>query len=53
MVSNQSLTTAPYSQEAEEAVLGAVLTNPNAFLSIAAFLRAEDFFFVRHSDLEY
>lgn len=39
----------PYSQQSEEAVLGAVLTAPLAYLNIAAFLSAEDFFFVRHS----
>lgn len=39
----------PYSQQSEEAVLGAVLTAPLAYLNIAAFLSAEDFFFVRHT----
>ena len=43
------MTDAPYSQESEEAVIGAVLTAPLAYLNIAAFLSAEDFFFVRHS----
>ena len=36
------------SQEAEEALLGAVLLNPKTFLSVAAFLNAEDFFIKRH-----
>jgi replicative DNA helicase len=49
MAGNQSLIDAPYSQEAEEAVIGAVMANPNAFLSITAFLRADDFFFLRHA----
>jgi replicative DNA helicase len=40
---------APYSQEAEEAVLGAVMTNPDAFLGVASFLNAEDFYILRHS----
>ena len=40
---------APYSQEAEEAVIGAVLINPNTFLTIAAFLNQDDFYFLRHS----
>ncbi len=40
---------APYSQEAEEATLGAILVNPSAFLNIASFLKAEDFFLLRHS----
>lgn len=38
----------PYSQEAEAAVIGAVLTNPNAYFNVAAFLKAEDFFLLRH-----
>lgn len=42
---------APYSQEAEEAVIGAVLINPNAFLTVSAFLKADDFFFLRHQYL--
>lgn len=48
-MANPSLTDAPYSQEAEEAVIGAVLINPNAFLTVASFLKADDFFFLRHS----
>ncbi len=40
---------APYSQEAEEAVLGAVMVNPDAFLGVATFLKAEDFYILRHS----
>ncbi len=39
---------APYSQEAEEAVLGAVLVNPDTFLGVATFLKAEDFYILRH-----
>lgn len=39
---------APYSQEAEEATLGAVLVNPNAYFDVAAFLNADDFFILRH-----
>ncbi len=38
----------PYSQEAEEAVIGAVLVNPEAFLAVASFLQAEDFYILRH-----
>ena len=38
----------PYSQEAEEAVLGAILINSEAYMQVAAFLRAEDFFILRH-----
>lgn len=40
---------APYSQEAEEALLGAVMVNPDAFLGIASFLNVEDFYILRHS----
>src|SRR5690606_41501389 len=40
---------APYSQEAEEAVLGAVMVNPDAFLGLASFLKAEDFYIMRHA----
>ena len=39
---------APYSQEAEEALLGAVLINPESFLAVASFLRPDDFFILRH-----
>lgn len=41
-------TQAPYSQEAEEATLGAVLAYPALFYTIAASLKADDFFIVRH-----
>ena len=36
------------SQEAEQALLGAILLEPKAFLSVAAFLKADDFFIKRH-----
>lgn len=39
---------APFSQEAEEATVGAVLVNPAIFITLAAFLQPEDFFLVRH-----
>lgn len=38
----------PYSQEAEEAVIGSILVNPNAYLALAAFLEADDFYLLRH-----
>ncbi|MBC7812814.1 MAG: replicative DNA helicase [Burkholderiales bacterium] len=41
----------PYSQEAEEAVIGAVISNPDAFLSVTAFLQIEDFYLLRHSNI--
>lgn len=39
----------PFSQEAEEAVIGAVLVNPRAFLTVATFLKADDFYLLRHN----
>lgn len=39
---------APFSQEAEEALLGSVLLNPKTFVEIQSFLQAEDFFLLRH-----
>lgn len=38
----------PFSADAEVAVLGAVLTNPDTYFNVAAFLHAEDFFLLRH-----
>jgi replicative DNA helicase len=38
----------PMSLEAEEALLGAILLEPKAYLSIAAFLSGDDFFLKRH-----
>ena len=38
----------PFSPEAEEAVLGAILTDPNIYYNVAAFLKDEDFFLLRH-----
>ena len=35
---------APHAVEAEEAVLGCVLINPEAYFEVAAFLRPEDFY---------
>ena len=43
-----SPTQAPFSQEAEEAVLGAILINPDSYLTIASFLTTDDFFILRH-----
>ncbi len=39
---------APHSVEAEEAVLGSVLINPNAFTLAADLLKTGDFFIIRH-----
>ena len=38
----------PSNVEAEEAVLGSILINPDALLDVATFLRAEDFFLVKN-----
>jgi replicative DNA helicase len=38
----------PHSREAEEAVLGAVLINPESYYDVAQFLQAEDFYIHRH-----
>ncbi len=40
--------TQPHSREAEEAVLGAVLINPEAYFDVAQFLKPDDFFIVRN-----
>lgn len=40
---------APFSQEAEEAVIGSVLLDPSAFLEVASLIKADDFFMVRHA----
>lgn len=39
----------PFSQEAEEAVIGSVLVNPGVFVTLASFLKPEDFFLTRHT----
>jgi len=38
----------PHSREAEEAVVGAVLINPEVYFDVAQFLAAEDFYIHRH-----
>ncbi len=44
----QELKVQPHSREAEEAVLGAVLINPESYYDLANFLMADDFFIVRN-----
>lgn len=39
---------APHNVEAEEAVLGSILLNPDARLEVESFLKPDDFFLVRH-----
>lgn len=38
----------PHSLEAEEAAIGSVLINPDAYFDLAVFLKAGDFFIHRH-----
>lgn len=38
----------PHSREAEEAVIGAVIINPEAYYDVASFLHADDFYIHRH-----
>ncbi len=38
----------PHSREAEEAVIGAVMINPETYYDVAQFLRADDFYIHRH-----
>lgn len=38
----------PHSREAEEAVLGAVMINPEAYYDVAQFLQGDDFYIVRN-----
>lgn len=47
-VANWGTLQTPYSQEAEEATIGAVLVNSVTYFAVAAFLQAEDFFILRH-----
>ena len=39
---------APHDTQAEEALLGAVLINPEAYAEVAQIVKAEDFFILRH-----
>lgn len=43
-----STTATPHNREAEEAVVGAVLINPEAYYDLAQFLQPEDFYIHRH-----
>jgi replicative DNA helicase len=46
--SSPSTSVTPHNREAEEAVVGAVLINPESYYDLAQFLQAEDFYIVRH-----
>src|SRR5215510_351160 len=47
--SNSPDRVAPHSIDAEEAVLGSILINPDAILEIASFLQSTDFFIVKNA----
>ena len=38
----------PQSREAEEAVIGSILINPEAYYDVASFLKGDDFYIHRH-----
>lgn len=44
----ENLQAQPFNREAEEAVLGAVLINPEAYYDVAQFLQADDFYIHRN-----
>lgn len=47
-VQSQAIQVQPHSREAEEAVLGAILINPETYYDVAQFLQADDFYIVRN-----
>lgn len=46
--STPSSSPTPHNREAEEAVVGAVMINPEVYLDLAQFLQADDFYIHRH-----
>jgi replicative DNA helicase len=42
---------APFSQEAEEAVIGSILIDPDAYIPVVTFLKPDDFFLLRHKTI--
>ena len=46
--SSPSTSVIPHNREAEEAVVGAVLINPEVYYDLAQFLQPDDFYIVRH-----
>ncbi len=46
--SSPSTNMIPHNREAEEAVVGAVLINPEVYYDLAQFLQADDFYIHRH-----
>lgn len=47
-IANWAALETPYSQEAEEATIGATIVNGGEYFRVAAFLKADDFFILRH-----
>ena len=47
-LATESAPVVPHNREAEEALLGSVLINPEAYYDVAPFLQAEDFYIHRH-----
>jgi replicative DNA helicase len=47
-ISAPSAPVIPHNREAEEAVVGAVLINPEVYYDLAQFLQPDDFYIVRH-----
>ncbi len=45
---DRDLSLPPHSVQAEEAVLGSILKNPNSIVQVADFLKPEDFYQARH-----
>lgn len=48
MADSAGLTTPPHNLEAEEAVIGSVLIDPESFFDVAQFLKPDDFYIVKH-----
>jgi len=48
MADSVGLTAPPHNIEAEEAVIGSVLIDPESFFDVAQFLKADDFYIVKH-----
>jgi replicative DNA helicase len=52
LITDQNLSAAPqvvpHSREAEEAVIGSVMINPEAYYDVAEFLQADDYYIHRH-----
>lgn len=48
MADSAGLTTPPHNIEAEEAVIGSVLIDPESFFDVAQFLKPDDFYIVKH-----